>query len=198
MLSSFGKVSVFCLSFLALTYVIGCGKNDSRRPLSGDAALTMAYGDLPAEAVLVKVGARSISKGELEDQLSMMVDLRKLGDPKFSDEDAEKMKKTMRRQVFIYNMRNLFYLAGASEAGVKPTEKEVATAQKAVLSLVGNKKFDFEKLMASVSPEAVRAINRMIENDSTIQAYFTKEQGDQVFTASEEDLKLVKARKQKI
>ena len=175
---------------LALT---GCAPDEhSPSPVVGQENLD--FPSLPTNAVLVTVNGRALTKAELERMADLQATLAGVANPDLKAEAIERLRAQMMPTLQRQFLSQALFLQAAEQARIVPTDDDVKTVQnEAVVNFGGGRIPNFSHFSKILTSDRLAALQRRIEVDAKILAYW-RQRLPEAFNVPKEEFEAVSNR----
>ena len=159
------------LGLLAMT---GCAPDEqSLSPIVGRGNLD--FPSLPTNAVLVTVNGRALTKAEMERLADLQATLAGVANPDLKADAIERLKTQLMPTLQRQFLSQTLFLQAAEQARVVPTADDMKLVEdEAVVNFGGGRIPRFSHFRKVLTPDRLAVLQRRIEVDAKILAYWRK------------------------
>lgn len=182
---------------LGLLALMGCAPDEhSLSPVVGQGNLD--FPSLPTNAVLVAVNGRTFTKAEMERMADLQATLAGVANPNLKADALERLKTQLMPTLQRQFMSQSLFLQAAEQAQVVPTADDMKIVEEeAVVNFGGGHVPRFSHFRKVLTPDRLAVLQRRIEVDAKILAYW-RQRMPEAFSVPAEEFAAISNRVKKL
>ena len=169
------EVKANSLVYLVLSLALlagGCGRNDPTDAKTVIGGKGLSYEELSDSDVVVKVGARALTKRALEDEVELFCSLRALDGRKQNETEAMKrcLRDRERRRIFKGFPTKVLLLDAAKDMGLRVSREAISNSEAIVSKPFVRRAYPhYAELKSAVGVEQGKMLDRIVLQDALIR-----------------------------
>jgi len=155
----------------AVAILAGCGKDEAKKPASAANTNETAktYADLDNDAVIVTVNGKSLTKLDVETDLTLQLSLLRMAMPKIKGERIRKEQDRLIRKSVEGFINRRVMLDEAERRGIVATAEDIdAIHTNFVATAFRGKKMTYEQMCSRLRPAMAKKINADLATDAVV------------------------------